>query len=166
MDVALFKSLKTAWKQTISNYKIKFNQLSIQYEDFGGELKETLERIDVANILKNGFRVCGLYPFNVAAIDFSKILKRENTLSTSVISHEDHSKVLAYMKNMLGPEIITKFKENKNDEWKGHPDDRNLFYFWNKVTKLSVTNPNTHTHSKLLRTFCMRKKLFNYNFVK
>ncbi|XP_011699153.1 PREDICTED: uncharacterized protein LOC105456648, partial [Wasmannia auropunctata] len=142
MDVSLFKSLKTAWKQTISNYQIKFNQLSIQYQDFGTELKETLEGIGVTKILKNGFRVCGLHPFNIDAIDFSKLFKRENTLSKPAIDHEDHNKFLAYMENMLGSEIMT-FKENKDDEWKGLPENRNLFNFWNKVSKLCVTNSNT-----------------------
>lgn len=51
MDVSLFKSLKIAWKQTICGYQIKFNQLSIQYEDFGMELKETLAKMDVAIVL-------------------------------------------------------------------------------------------------------------------
>lgn len=141
----MFKSLKITWKQTIRDYETKFNKLSIQYEDFGVELKKTLERIDIVSVLKNGFRVCGLYPFNVDAIDFSKLFKTRNELSipASVIDYEDHSKFLAYMENMLGSEIIATFKENNDTEWKGLLDNRNLFNFWNKVSKLSMTKSNT-----------------------
>lgn len=82
------------------------------------KLKKNLERIDVVSILENAFRVCGLYSFN--AINFSKFFKRENinTLSIQpyVIRYKDHSKFLAYVENILGSEIITMFKRNKDDE--------------------------------------------------
>lgn len=81
-DVSVFKPLKQSWKSTVTAWQMRdenCNQI-LNKVKFAPLLKETLASTDLSKSIRNGFRACGLYPFNVNAIDFTKCVqnKRES----------------------------------------------------------------------------------------
>lgn len=70
-----------------------------------------------AEVLINGFRACGLFPWNVNNIDFKKCLgKNPNTEITAVANNETDTGMLDYKQfsDIVGTETIDKFKDIKN----------------------------------------------------
>jgi len=65
----------------------------------------------------NGFRACGLFPWNINNIDFKKCLgKNSNTKITAVVNNETDTGILDYKQfsDIVGTETIDKFKDIQN----------------------------------------------------
>lgn len=72
-DVAAFRPLKVAWHKYSRKWQNENNQ-SITKQNFAPILNETVIQSLKPDILINGFRACGLCPFNPNAIDYTKCL--------------------------------------------------------------------------------------------
>lgn len=75
-DVSVFKPLKQEWKRTVKNWQSRPENLNkcITKTNFCQVFKETLG-MEMTQTIKNGFRKCGLYPFDVEQVDFTKCVK-------------------------------------------------------------------------------------------
>ncbi|XP_018311079.1 uncharacterized protein [Mycetomoellerius zeteki] len=78
MDVSVFRPIKIAWKNAVNKYRVENNYQALRKEDFSLLIKEAVDNIDTSKCLRNGFRVCGLYPLNVDAIDYSKVIQNQS----------------------------------------------------------------------------------------
>lgn len=76
-DVALFHPLKAAWKKAADSWRTRFVRLT--KADFASVLKEATDSLDFANIMKNGFRACGLHPFAPDAVDYNILNKAKKS---------------------------------------------------------------------------------------
>ena len=72
-DVGAYKSLKLNWKKTVHEFHHLNPSLPLKRRDVAPLMASVLDKL-TPNIIQNGFRKCGLYPLNVEAVDFSKIL--------------------------------------------------------------------------------------------
>jgi len=70
-DVAIFKPLKASWKNVVAKNK-RFGN-SINKNNFVNHFQEAFDSVQTSSIV-NGFRKCGLYPFDPNAVDFSKCI--------------------------------------------------------------------------------------------
>jgi hypothetical protein len=79
-DVAIFKPLKSCWKRMIRTWRSENLGKTFTLKELGPSLSKIMSDGFVStNTIKNGFRACGLFPFNSQAIDYSKCLTtREN----------------------------------------------------------------------------------------
>ena len=85
-DVSVFKPLKSHWKDTIVKWQAKPENINscLSKITFAPLLAETLENSDLRESIKNGFRTCGLYPFDPDKIDYIKCVQNtRETLATS-----------------------------------------------------------------------------------
>ncbi|CAH0728792.1 unnamed protein product, partial [Brenthis ino] len=75
-DVSVFRPLKQEWKKTLRNWQAKPENLNktVTKTNFCKVFKETLDT-DMTQDIKNGFRKCGLFPFNPKKL---KIINRNN----------------------------------------------------------------------------------------
>ncbi|KAF2889645.1 hypothetical protein ILUMI_16528, partial [Ignelater luminosus] len=86
-DVLAFKPLKTGWKKGLAEWRRENPEKDVTKETFPPILQCVLEKSINPNIIVNGFRTCGLNPWNPDAINYSKCLgknpsnkiKQENT---------------------------------------------------------------------------------------
>lgn len=78
-DVSLFAPLKSKWKKVVSEWKKSNNNKIVNKATFPLLLENAVQEI-VADTVKNGFRKCGLYPFDVEAIDFTKCMQDTSRL--------------------------------------------------------------------------------------
>ena len=79
-DVSIFKPLKSFWKNIVRENKKDndgehFNRHAkiITKSNFGSLFKKAFDNITIESII-NGFRVCGLYPFNPDAVNYNKCI--------------------------------------------------------------------------------------------
>ncbi|KAJ8911934.1 hypothetical protein NQ315_016275 [Exocentrus adspersus] len=73
-DVSVFKPLKTSWKQTVRKWQMKeanCNQVLTKCT-LSPLLKQVLDDPSLPQIIKNGFRKCGLYPMNSDVVDYKE----------------------------------------------------------------------------------------------
>lgn len=67
-DKSLFHPLKEAWKKAVNDWNAKYNKVT--KEDFATVLKNATDSLNFKSIMENGFRACGLFPFNPDSIDY------------------------------------------------------------------------------------------------
>lgn len=77
-DVAAFKPIKTQWKKSVTAWHRENPNQQLTMKKFAGVLYTVIQTIK-SQTLQNGFRACGLCPFNPDALDFSKCLGKEKT---------------------------------------------------------------------------------------
>jgi len=118
-DVAAFRPLKSGWKKGVFEWR-KDNNLStaVTKKDFAPILKKVIDETVKAETLINGFKACGLYPWNPDSIDFKKCLGT-NTKKTELVNEINNTQyqcplTLEQFCNTVSPECIKKF-ENFND---------------------------------------------------
>lgn len=74
-DVAAFRPLKEGWKRGLfERRKQNRSMAAVTKVDFAPILQNVIKETITPNILKNGFRACGLYPWNPNNINFDKCL--------------------------------------------------------------------------------------------
>lgn len=77
MDVGVFKTLKNDWKKSVVQFRINTNKQEICNENFAPILNNLVQDVISIPMLQNAFRACDLIPFNVSAIDYSKLVTKE-----------------------------------------------------------------------------------------
>lgn len=112
-------------------------------------MKTALSTLDLKAILKNGFEVCGLYPFNADRVNYA-LLKYRNadnvsnesveSLNLSNIEKEkaECRQALQVIEKNIDTDIIEEFKRAKSTgEWTGDMENKGLFQLWNKLLNSS-----------------------------
>lgn len=115
-DVSAFKPLKDGWRRGVLQWRRTHPTENLDKKHFASLLKTVIEDSVKPQIIINGFRACGLYPWNPDAIDYSKCLGG----TTNKPLNTDKSKkeiTLSYQdfKNLVGPERMKKFKQLKEN---------------------------------------------------
>ena len=77
-DVSAFTPMKNAWKKGVLDWRRNNLTKTLTKEDFGPVLAKTLEKHIDKDMVINGFKACGLYPWNPNAIDYSKCLGKSS----------------------------------------------------------------------------------------
>lgn len=96
-DVSVFKPLKTEWKNTVRRWQNQQENVnrSVNKLNFCKVFQQALNSTDMTNHIKNGFRKCGLYPFNVDNVDYTKcvknVLEQQNTEATPQTESEKNT---------------------------------------------------------------------------
>lgn len=75
----VFFPLKTAWKVHVHKWTIDNEGCKLTREEIASLLDKTIKNAITPNIITNEFKGCGLYPFNVDAIDCKKYFKGNST---------------------------------------------------------------------------------------
>lgn len=113
----LFRPLKQEWKSTLRHWQSKPENVncSVTKTNFCKLIAEALENTDMLDDIKNGFRKCGLFPYNPDAVDYSKCVQNiletlrkhvqptEPCLNENIITEQDIKST---------EKIIKKIKEN------------------------------------------------------
>lgn len=149
-DVACFKPLKNGWKKAVLDWRRTNPIKTLSKEHFAPILKNVIDDFDTkTENIRNGFRACGLYPWDPDAIDFSKCLGKQ---STKVKENEitGNSKelllTLTTFKNIVGENKLKEFEkiESINDEV--HSEDFALLY--NVYTAFEASGINKEQNVK------------------
>lgn len=83
MDVAVFKPLKSAWRKTVHSWRLEKLENGeppvLKRKDFAKLLHEVIDKAVADTTLINGFRKCGLVPWNPRAVQISNAECKDNS---------------------------------------------------------------------------------------
>lgn len=138
-DVAIFKPLKTGWTSAVRKWKFDNFPKDVTKHTFSSILACVFDQYAKEETIKNGFRKCGLYPFNKNSVDYSKCLLNrniQNSLKSSNTSLVQSQIILAKVEEIIDNNELIKFKQtfNRNEEWTGNLEFKALYALW-KVLK-------------------------------
>ncbi|XP_058448669.1 uncharacterized protein LOC131428641 [Malaya genurostris] len=133
LDVAVFKAMKSSWLKVVDDRKCLDPNKYLKTENFAPLLAKAIKSVE-SKIIQNGFKACGLYPFNENNIDYSKCLahsrpvgenfenKRTDTRQiTSLTFPIVRSKAVEIL-TLIGPDRISLYKRNNSDDFPSDED--------------------------------------------
>ncbi|CAI6353666.1 unnamed protein product [Macrosiphum euphorbiae] len=113
-DVAIFKPLKASWKSVVGKNKRSGNPIT--KTNFVNYFKEAFNSVKTSSIT-NGFRKCGLYPFNADAVDYSKCISYRRKIlyptpnnELDILTIEQYKITLKVLEKYLGKTNIEQFE--------------------------------------------------------
>lgn len=113
-DVAAFKPIKNCWRKALLDWTRNNVSKQLTKVDFGHVLTIVLEKFISKRTIQNGFRACGLCPWNPDAINYAKCLggKKQQT-DTSIVHVQTQEKSLTVTDfvRIVDPSTFNKFKK-------------------------------------------------------
>ncbi|KAB0805651.1 hypothetical protein PPYR_02621 [Photinus pyralis] len=157
LDVAFFRPFKQQWKAKVFEWRMQNNGQKLSRDEFGVLLEKTLLSMNgTDNILKNGFRTCGIYPFNSKSIDYNRYFKTTessgHTLHESTAEITEDNDGTEKYKQFLGflekdiPDKIDLFQQCTT-EWTGNVEDKSLFCLWKNVSQKASRSIDISTNT-------------------
>lgn len=142
LDVGLFRSLKMNWKLAVSNWRTQHGKKFLKRENFAPVLKTALDNINnLKDIFVNAFKTCGLFPFNVNNVNYTKVLNNDypgpesdqdkKTENAEIIGH------LRFLENHISQETLSHFYNLQGANWNGDNCDQNLYNTWLQIYRKS-----------------------------
>lgn len=154
LDVSFFRGLKVRWNKRLIDWRTDRGGEALTRTEYGPLLKQVVDDIDnISNTLQNGFRKCGLLPFDPDAVNYGMLLQQDDRRSkdetpTVPASYtkdqiERASIALNIMESFLTKAQRRIFEENeKTISWTGPTIDINLFHVWKHIkTMANATLP-------------------------
>lgn len=86
LDVALFHPLKESYRKVLRQWRIDNNMIHFNKSMFAPVLKLALEAVDFSASIKNGFKACGLFPFDPNAVNYNILNKEKRNKNTPYAS--------------------------------------------------------------------------------
>ena len=138
LDVSYFKALKMRWQAKHKEFCERSKCIGIQKYQFAPVLDETPSIVNNEKLLKQGFKKCGLYPFDVEAINYTKVFQRqtssgaeEPTVESENI--ENTANPLKVLESLISPDKLHGFRLNEGSAWRGLTRDSSLYEIWFKL---------------------------------
>lgn len=148
LDVSFFKPMKAAWDTALVKWRFDNGGAMISKPDFAPLLKQAIDSMNgIEQTLINGFRKCGLHPWNSEAIDYASFpdpsavhqSKQPNnivsTTSTEPLNQSIPSTIfLRELNRRLSPEVLETFEDQRrNLMWTGELEASHLFNLWRTI---------------------------------
>lgn len=138
-DVSTFKPLKDGWRKGVIAWRRLNPNAELTKREFAPLLKCVLDKTLNSSIIINGFRACGLFPWNCDAIDFSKCLGK-NSGELKITKNEISNTItldLQQFTEMVGMRRIKMFEDMN------HTDENSDFFILYKIWKHFYHNENS-----------------------
>lgn len=85
-DVSIFKPLKSYWKDAVKAHH-QISKSPITKNNFGPIFKKAFDKVKRETIV-NGFKACGLFPFDPEAVDYNKCISTRQAEVDLIIQEE------------------------------------------------------------------------------
>lgn len=178
LDAAFFQSFKDCWLKSYSEFRENSFCIRIEEYLFAPLVKRTFDSMDINRFLQNGFKKCGLYPFDFDAVDFTKVfnsIQATNNSTTTRIEpssaevKDEHS--LKVLESLLSKDQLEAFKLNTDPVWSGILKDEGLFEIWYRLAHPYYKSPsmvvdNQEVNIKLVFLYLFLLNIRNYLFEK
>ncbi|XP_055542907.1 uncharacterized protein LOC129728486 [Wyeomyia smithii] len=111
-DVAIFKLLKSAWKTAVSEWRLENGGKNLLLKHFPDVLQKAMNKGIKTASVKNGFRVCGLFPFGPENVDYDKCFAKSTSENPNKpVAQETDKELSTFNAVEVNPEL--------NEEKKG-----------------------------------------------
>ncbi|KAG5873792.1 hypothetical protein JTB14_024108 [Gonioctena quinquepunctata] len=134
MDVAVFRTLKSAWRNAVQQWKIDNNGCQVKKEDFAPILEKAILTSVTPEVLANGFKSTGLHPLDPSAIKYEKYFKADHSRSlansTSLLEKSTSNDKLSYLEKFIEKETLIEFRNTIGDQWNDDIKNTSLYFVW------------------------------------
>ncbi|KAI4466744.1 hypothetical protein MML48_2g00006030 [Holotrichia oblita] len=148
-DVVAFKPLKNGWKKGVNEWRRSNPSQSLTKEKFAPILKLAIDNHLNRDILKNGFRACGLFPWNPDSLDYSKCLGKSTQLLRTTNIQPTVKMNYETFKGIVGKELLSKFETfsemQENESFNKLYDMWKFFHNNNDVPDINTPKDSTGT---------------------
>lgn len=163
LDVAFFFPLKCHWKKALRTWRLEHDGMEVRKQDVPALLYQILITVPFKTTIINGFRKCGLYPFQPENVDYTKCVADSVSLQNVVeeLRHEPinqeapilnerqnfKQECLTYLETKIESNILEEFKmQYEKKELTNNKDADMLFRVWssikNDLNETSEAEPN------------------------
>lgn len=99
------------WKRAVLDWRRTNPLAQLGKQHFAPILDNAIKTLKTSTIA-NGFKACGLYPWNCEAIDFSKCLGKNEKREVPTITDAENTSVLKYIRfcDIIGPAKLSELK--------------------------------------------------------
>lgn len=132
-DVSVFGPMKSSWKKVVSEWRLKTGHRHVTKALFAPLMESTFNEL-TKDTIRNGFRKCGLYPFDADAICYQKCItnkSRHELVDKPAVIGPEH---LLYFESLMSGSRARQFRAC-NGAWTGDESAKELFYVWTKINK-------------------------------
>lgn len=141
MDVAVFKTLKASWKEKVLTWRVEHQSEILKRHNFAPLLQRAIDEKVTVTVLENGFRKCGLYPWDPS----SAVKIVENRPSNPPTPRDKNDRVLpskkfdqkrhlAYFESFINSSTLEFFQSSPaGEQFTGPVNDLSLFKVWRKM---------------------------------
>ncbi|XP_062698832.1 uncharacterized protein LOC134284219 isoform X2 [Aedes albopictus] len=147
-DVSIFRPLKCNWGRVVEIWRTEKMAEQLSIPTFGTLLQETMGHAFKSSTIMSAFRICGLYPFNADAVDYSKCIASshcklntaEDTPNSTALPIAESlmtlvpSSAIANALNMIGEEKINLYKFGDQSSFSN--EDRILSTVYNDILRI------------------------------
>lgn len=142
-DVALFKPLKDYWRQAARNWQVRNMEKTLTKAEFAPIFKVALSNSNIAEHIKNGFRRCGLFPYNPEAVDYTKCVQNtlENIEEFQVIERVNQSLSSSDFKSTY--KVLDSLKSNLNGQVSNIDEILEKIKLMEQTTEININNENS-----------------------
>lgn len=129
MDVAVFHTMKTVWRQQLQNFRMQNGGKQVDKAEFPKILRNVLPYV-TPKIIENGFKKCGLVPWDPNQVKLPSP-SNNNPKTTHAPNNLELETFLNLLEKQIGVEKVQAFKET-NENWEGAIEDKSLYELWKK----------------------------------
>lgn len=129
MDVAVFHTMKTVWRQQVQNFRMQNGGKQVDKAEFPKILRNVLPYV-TPKIIENGFKKCGLVPWDPNQVKLPSP-SNNNPKTTHAPNNLELETFLNLLEKQIGVEKVQAFKET-NENWEGAIEDKSLYELWKK----------------------------------
>ncbi|CAG4934889.1 unnamed protein product [Parnassius apollo] len=123
-DVSLFKCLKSGWQNIVYEYKRNSSNRHITRAGFAPLLLKVFQDRVTPEIISNGFKRCGIYPFDPSAVDYTKCMDHEVRIVAPKLV-ETGVETILLLESFMRKGRAEQFRQ-VNDEWEGEESAKEL----------------------------------------
>lgn len=136
-DVGIFGPLKAAWRTSVRIHKLNENVM-ITRANFAKLFSQAFNNVITENLIKNGFKACGIFPFNPDAVDYTSLPNTENRKEEieNFVPVQEYTTAITVIEKTIKTKTLQKYKEYRRCNKKVKST---LYKFWN-ICKNKVDN--------------------------
>lgn len=138
LDVSVFRSLKAKWKEVVHQWRIEHCENPVlKKKDFAPLLRHAMDML-TPDTISNGFRKCGLCPWNPEEVlNPVKNQAEKDTRPSRIDSTEEECRIaLKVMKEQLSAQQLKTF-EQQSETYTGELEDMSLYVFWRNISTIA-----------------------------
>lgn len=148
-DVAVFRPLKVRWRETVHDWQTKTGHKVVTKGVFGPLITNAFKNSATPDVIKNGFRKCGLFPFDPNAVDYGRCMNSlERLCPPRRVVEDDGPKwnvqTLLYLESLFRKGRPEQFRSTQTEEWEGDIEARELLQFWKKLRSKCLNETPTN----------------------
>lgn len=147
MDVAVFHTMKTIWRQKVQEWRMENEGKQVGKVEFAKVLQSVLPYV-TPKIVQSGFKKCGLVPWDPQQVKLP--FQSENTSQADrTTKNFEENMLLRLLEKQIGIEKVQIFKRS-GENWEGAIEDKSLFDLW-KRNKVKMDDMETAPQENNLR---------------